>query len=266
MKPYEFLLEVNRSISRKIGWKPISLGALLGFSLSVLKSVSMIPENKHEAARMLYDLSQQKMLLHSYKPVALDEAYALLEKDNNYLFWLLVSKNSPIRITMTLTFVIFASLVYKYGWQSGQQQLSGSAADIIPSDKLAAEMKDLCERMAKADNQLKIKIAGLERRIINYEAAEVLANQIVQLYQLAEQHHFNVNDFLCPITHSIMRYPVITADGRHYEYSAVKQWYDLGHRACIINKLVELRDPAELYVDTDTQRKIIAFLQQLLKK
>ena len=49
------------------------------------------------------------------------------------------------------------------------------------------------------------------------------------------------NEWLCPITLSIMRNPVIASDGHSYEKSAIEEWFMRSNHSPKIN-LVAVRD------------------------
>jgi hypothetical protein len=39
-------------------------------------------------------------------------------------------------------------------------------------------------------------------------------------------------EFICPITEEVMTRPVVTEHGRHFERSAIQQWFDEGYDFC----------------------------------
>lgn len=112
---------------------------------------------------------------------------------------------------------------------------------------------------------------------VNFNSSSVVKNEIAQLLMklkekniaITEEDNDEIKDFICPITHSIMLFPVINAAGHHYEQNAIQEWY----RKCKENKLPPT-DPinnAEVsngscFIDFSLKSKITEFLIKKLKE
>lgn len=67
------------------------------------------------------------------------------------------------------------------------------------------------------------------------------------------------HEFLCPITHEIMREPVTCSDGYSYERNAISEWFMSGkYTSPMSNEVLEKTD----YVfNTNLRNKIYEFLE-----
>lgn len=71
------------------------------------------------------------------------------------------------------------------------------------------------------------------------------------------------HDFLCPITHEIMREPVICSDGYTYEKSAISEWFMSGKYTSPMTN--ELLTKTDYNLNTELRNKIYEFLENTEK-
>lgn len=67
------------------------------------------------------------------------------------------------------------------------------------------------------------------------------------------------HEFLCPITHEIMREPVTCSDGYTYEKNAISEWFMSGK--CSSPMTNALLTKTDYIVNTDLRNKIFDFIE-----
>ncbi len=96
--------------------------------------------------------------------------------------------------------------------------------------------------------------------VIQEALADINASKIHSLANSVDNHSA-INEYLCPILHTVMRYPVKSADGFYFEKSALVEWHRKGNQRCVFNRNLTLTNPNNLEIDTSLQLTIVRFLE-----
>jgi len=144
--------------------------------------------------------------------------------------------------------------------------LHGHKNPPIPS-LLSQQLEKLRTDLLQAAEDFRARSQQIERtREANAIASakkNSLASQINELVDQIDEE--KMSSYLCPITRTVMRYPVRTADGYYFEQSAIAAWYATGYKKCLFDETKLLTDPDNLTVDIQLQEKILSKLNELLQ-
>merc|ERR1711964_780332 len=56
-----------------------------------------------------------------------------------------------------------------------------------------------------------------------------ITNETLSDQKLIPNYSLKYDDYLCPITHEVMRVPVMASDGQTYEREAIESWFKEGN-------------------------------------
>ncbi|AZL15511.1 RING finger protein [Rickettsiales endosymbiont of Stachyamoeba lipophora] len=102
--------------------------------------------------------------------------------------------------------------------------------------------------------------------IFNYNTA--LGKKINYMLSYFELEKIELNldrKYDCLINKTPMREPIKAPDGQYYERAALQQWFNDGHKKCLLNHLKELPNPSTLPIDEQMQKELYEIIEAQFK-